>query len=274
MLFLLLFLSLFFFFSMSVFPSKEIYHFTTVGQEKLSSYLSVPYNFLPTLRNATVSLDYHPNIEISYLEVVSLPPLKPASLVIVSNSLPCSRRCWSWTELMSWPEIFPQAESRLRDSSFWKPWPSKSAFCNICRTKSLVSVEIPGFLALRVIESSNSVSPAEIRLKKKSYSPVAEDLNNEEVFALRQVDSPRAGRKIIRPIQEEKKFKAIGKQFLFVWARKKWYVKLNGKKLQTRTDFKYISKRKWTLHSFSRFCNRRSCICRAWLEQLGERRVL
>lgn len=96
------------FFSMSVFPSKEIYHFTTVGQEKLSSYLSVPYNFLPTLRNATVSLDYHPNTEISYLEVVSLPPLKPASLVIVSNSLPCSRRCWSWTELMSWPEIFPQ----------------------------------------------------------------------------------------------------------------------------------------------------------------------
>lgn len=97
-----------FFFSMSVFPSKEIYHFTTVGQEKLSSYLSVPYNFLPTLRNATVSLDYHPNTEISYLEVVSLPPLKPASPVIVSNSLPCRRRCWSWTELMSWPEIFPQ----------------------------------------------------------------------------------------------------------------------------------------------------------------------
>lgn len=84
-----------FFFSMSVFPSKEIYHFTTVGQEKLSSYLSVPYNFLPTLRNATVSLDYHPNTEISYLEVVSLPPLKPASPVIVSNSLPCRRRCWS-----------------------------------------------------------------------------------------------------------------------------------------------------------------------------------
>lgn len=53
-------------------------------------------------------LDFHPNTEISYLEVVSLPPLKPASLVIVSNSLPCSRRCWSWTELMSWPEIFRQ----------------------------------------------------------------------------------------------------------------------------------------------------------------------
>ena len=49
---------------------------------------------------------------------------------------------------------------------------------------------------------------------------MAEDLNNEEVFVLRQVDSPRGRKIIIRPIQEEKKFKAIGKQFLFVWAQK------------------------------------------------------
>lgn len=42
---------------------------------------------------------------------------------------------------------------------------------------------------------------------------MAEDLNNEEVFALRQVDSPRGRKIIIRPIQEEKKFKASANNF-------------------------------------------------------------
>ena len=67
---------------------------------------------------------------------------------------------------------------------------------------------MPGFPALRVIESSKSSSAAEIRLKKKSYSPVAKDLNDEEAFTLRHFNSPR-GRKIIRPSSGGKQFKAI-----------------------------------------------------------------
>ena len=54
-----------------------------------------------TVLGKCIFLDDHLNNEISYLEVVSLPPLEPASLVIVSSSPPCSRRCLSCM-LMSW----------------------------------------------------------------------------------------------------------------------------------------------------------------------------
>ena len=86
MLFLLFSLSLCFL--MSIFPSKEIYRLPGFF---VLEYLKVCYR----LREMQYILDYHPNTEISYLEVVSLLPLKPASLAIVSSSLPCSRRCWS-----------------------------------------------------------------------------------------------------------------------------------------------------------------------------------
>ena len=94
---------------------------------------------------------------------------------------------------------------------------------------------MPGFLALRVIESSNSVSPAEIRLKKESYSAtsfpqarekalgtrlsysaVAKDVNDENVLTLRQADLPR-GRKVITTSSGGKQFTySDPKQFLFV----------------------------------------------------------
>lgn len=50
--------------------------------------------------------DYHLNTEISlYLEVVSLPSLRPASLVLVNSPPPYNRKCWSY-RLMSLPKIF------------------------------------------------------------------------------------------------------------------------------------------------------------------------
>ena len=79
---------------------------------------------------------------------------------------------------------------------------------------------MPGFPALRVIESSKSVSPAEIRLKKNSYSPVAKDLNDEEVFTFRLFTSPR-GRKIKRPSSGGKQFKAISSNFSSFEPKKK-----------------------------------------------------
>ena len=102
-------LFLIFYFFKSVFPSGKNYHFVTSFLlqmwEQFSSYLSRPWIFY-RLTEVHFFLDYHLNTEISlYLEVVSLPPSKPASLVLGSSSPPCSRGCWS-CKLMSLPEIF------------------------------------------------------------------------------------------------------------------------------------------------------------------------
>ena len=70
----------------------------------LSSWVNL--EFFYRLTEMHYFSNYHWNTEIIlYLEVVSLPPLKPASLVLGSSSPPCSRRCWS-DKLMSLPEIF------------------------------------------------------------------------------------------------------------------------------------------------------------------------
>ena len=69
----------------------------------LSSWVNL--EFFYRLTEIHYFSNYHLNTEISlYLEVVSLPPLKPASFVLGSSSPPCSR-CWSY-KLMSLPEIF------------------------------------------------------------------------------------------------------------------------------------------------------------------------
>ena len=69
----------------------------------LSSWVNL--EFFYRLTEMHYFSNYHLNTEISlYLEVASLPPLKPASLVLGSSSPPCSR-CWSY-KLMSLPEIF------------------------------------------------------------------------------------------------------------------------------------------------------------------------
>ena len=140
--------------------------------------------------------NYLLNTEISlYLEVVSLPPLKPASLVLGSSSPPCSRRCWSY-RLMSLPEIF-LLKVECAILPFENHGVQNLLFLNICRTWSFVNEIVPGFLALRVTESSNSVSPAEIGWKKWFLSsPEAQDLNEEGVFSLKQV-----------PVKEENNLK-------------------------------------------------------------------
>ena len=102
------FVSLYFFFK-TVFPSGKNYHFVTSFLlqmwEQFSSYLSRPWIFY-RLTEVHFFSDYHLNTDISlYLEVVSLPPSKPASLVLGSSSPPCSRGRWS-CKLMSLPEIF------------------------------------------------------------------------------------------------------------------------------------------------------------------------
>ena len=79
--------------------------FLLQGQEQFFSYLSRPWIFYRLIEVHYFS-DYHLNTEISlYLEVVSLPSLRPASLVLVNSPPPYNRKCWSY-RLMSLPKIF------------------------------------------------------------------------------------------------------------------------------------------------------------------------
>ena len=104
--FVSLYLFLWWAFSLS-FPYLTRFALTQKWMDK-SNFLSswVNLEFFYRLTEMHYFSNYHWNTEIIlYLEVVSLPPLKPASLVLGSSSPPCSRRCWSY-KLMSLPEIF------------------------------------------------------------------------------------------------------------------------------------------------------------------------
>lgn len=109
MLFLLfLFLSIYFFDERFFFSFLYLTRFALTQKLMDKSnflVLESTLNFFYRLTEIHYFSNYHLNTEISlYLEVASLPPLKPASLVLGSSSPPCSR-CWSY-KLMSLPEIF------------------------------------------------------------------------------------------------------------------------------------------------------------------------
>ena len=149
------------------FPYLTRFALTQKWMDK-SNFLSswVNLEFFYRLTEMHYFSNYHLNTEIIlYLEVVSLPPLKPASLVLGSSSPPCSRRCWSY-KLMSLPEIFLlKAECAILP--FGNHGVQNLLFATFAALDHWLMVNeiVPGFLALRVIVSSDSVSPAEIGWK-------------------------------------------------------------------------------------------------------------